>query len=205
MIAAYLLCAIAGVSFMGISAFMGHFGGHGHSGHAGDHGHGGDHGHSAFGLPYLSPVAIAAYVTGFGASGILLTQGLHLTNPLVHVTLAAACAAVFGVVVLLGMAKLTEHAEGNTLASVQDVVGQDVEVSVAIPPGGTGEVSYVAGGSRQQSTARADAGQAFPQGSRVRVTRALDGTLWVTRATATLGQPATLGEPVAPPRQEKIR
>ena len=206
MIALYLVSAVAGVSFMGLSALLGHFGS-GHD-HGGD-GHGGDSGHDGFSLPFFSPLAIAAYVTGFGSSGLMLTQGLGLTSPYLHVPGAVLCAGVFGVGMLAAVAKLTQKTEGNTLPSLQDAVGTEVEVTIAIPAGGTGEVAYVAGGTRQTGLACAEAGQSFPQGARVKVTRAAEGTLHVTHAAAaTLASGnARLGEPVEapPPQREKVR
>lgn len=219
MISLYLLAAVSGFAFMGISALMGHFGGHGDGGHAGHGGHGGHghvghghagtlghHGESGLELPLLSPTAIAAYVTGFGSSGLIITEGLHVANPLIHVPLAMTFAGAFGVSVLFAMAKLSQAAEGNTLASLQDVVGTDVEVSIAIPPSGEGEVAYVDAGTRQTAMARSEAGQSFPQGARVRVTRAVDGTLFVTTAGSLAAKPVSVGEPVElAPQKEKVR
>jgi len=213
MIGLYLLCAVAGFSFMGLSLLLGQFGGHagdaGH-GHVG-HGHAGSLGHhgesGGVELPYFSPLAIAAYVTGFGSAGLLLMEGLHIHNPLIHLPASLAFAATFGVGILFSMAKLAEHTEGNALASLAEVVGTDVEVTIAIPANGAGEVAYVAAGTRVNGIAYAEAGQCFPQGSRVRVSRAVDGNLYVTR-TATLGAaPVSMGEPLeAPPAQkEKAR
>jgi hypothetical protein len=202
MIGLYLLCAVAGFSFMGLSLLMGQFGGHahGHAGSLGHHGHGG-----GVQLPVFSPMAIAAYVTGFGSAGLLLTQAFHIHNPLIHLPASLAFAAAFGVGNLFMMAKLAEHTEGNSLASLGDVVGTEVEVTIAIPEGGDGEVGYVAGGTRTSCIARAEAGQTFAQNTRVRVTRAVDGTLYVTKASALPESTATMGEPLESPPREKVR
>lgn len=210
MIALYLLSAVAGMSFMGLSAILGHFGtghggGHGHGG--GGHGHGGHAGEAGFDLPLFSPLAIASYITGFGSAGLLLTEGLHVANPYIHVPASLIFAGGFGLSMLVAMAKISKQAEGNTLASLQDAVGTDVEVTIAIPPNGSGEVAYVAGGTRQSCIAAAEAGQGFPQGARVRVTRALEGTLYVTLAGALPAGGASVGEPVEarPPERNKVR
>ncbi|MBS2028326.1 MAG: hypothetical protein JST54_10510 [Deltaproteobacteria bacterium] len=224
MIALYLLCAVTGVSFMGLSALLGHFGGHGGGHDAG--GHGGGHGHVGHGsghgqghaqghgqtehlaLPYFSPTAWAAYITGFGSAGLVLTEGLHLTNPLIHVPVSLAFAGGFGVALLFGMAAIADKAESNALSSLQDVIGTDVEVTIAIPADGTGEVAFVAGGTRQTAMARAEAGQTFAQGSRARVTRSADGALFVTLSTAALSTgTASVGEPVEarPAPRDKVR
>ena len=211
MIGLYLLCAVAGFSFMGLSVIMGQFGGHagdaGH-GHVG-HGHAGTLGHhgesGGLQLPFFSPMAIAAYVTGFGSAGLLLMEGLHIHNPLIHLPAATAFAATFGIGILVGMAKLAEHTEGNALASFDDVVGTEVEVTIAIPAGGDGEVAYVAGGTRTSCIARAEAGQTFAQGARVRVTRVVDGSLYVTRTASLAAAPVSVGEPLEAPPKEKVR
>lgn len=213
MITAYLACAVFGVAFMGISALAGHFGGHGgqgqggHGGHGG-HGHAGHAGHLAadsIDLPFFSPSAISAYLTGFGSAGLIITQGLHVTNPWIHVPASAAFAVGFGVSALFGMAKLTQRAEGNSLASTQDVMGQLVEVTIAIPAGGEGEVAYVDAGTRQTAIARADAGQSFAQGASVRVTRVAEGTIYVTTAGALASVGVSVGEPVETPPAAKER
>lgn len=212
MIGLYLLCAVAGFSFMGLSLLMGQFGGHAGDGHAGHVGHGhagslGHHGHDGgVNLPYFSPMAIAAYVTGFGSAGLLLTQAFHITNPLIHLPASIGFAAGFGISTLFLMAKLAEHTEGNALASLADAVGSEVEVTIAIPKSGPGEVAYVSAATRMNCIARAEAGQTFAQGSRVRVTRVVDGTLYVTVAGALPASTPSMGEPLAsPPVKEKVK
>jgi len=218
-IALYLLCAVAGVSFMGLSALLGHFGGGhgghdagGHGGHAGHgHAHGTGHDHDQghhVALPFFSPTAFAAYLTGFGSAGLVLTEGLKLTNPWIHVPASLVFAGGFGAALLFGMAMIADKAESNALSSLQDVVGTDVEVTIAIPADGTGEVAFVDGGTRQTAMARSEAGQEFAQGARARVTRSVEGTLFVTLSSATLAPgTASVGVPMEarPGAREKIR
>ena len=209
MIGAYLFCAVLGMSYLGISALIGELGdgglGHAHAGSFGHHGEQGVH------LPYFSPMAVAAYCTGFGSAGLILTRGLHIANPLIHVPASLAFGGLFGVGILLMMAKIAQHTETNSMSSLAEVVGTVVEVTIAIPAKGTGEVAFVSGGTRQTVLAEAEADQTFKQGARVRVTRAVDGVLYVTlapspslaSASPVLGEP--LDAPPAPKPSQKIR
>jgi hypothetical protein len=213
MSAVFLFCTVVGSAFVVLSNLIGHFsGGDGHGGHGGHagHGHGGHAGHDGHhghvsDLPLFSPTALAAYVTGFGACGLALGH-FGVVNPLLTVPVSLAFGAAFGTGLLWSLARLASSAEGNSLASHDEVVGQDVEVSIAIPESGLGEVAFVAGGTRQALPARAEAGQSFPQGARVRVVRAVEGTLHVTRGAALPAPAAQVGEPVqAPPAKERVR
>jgi membrane protein implicated in regulation of membrane protease activity len=210
MITLYVLCTVTGAAFVVFSNVLGHMvgGDHGAGGHGGG-GHGASHdaqqgGHD--GLPLLSPTAMAAYVTGFGSAGLALAH-FGVVNPLIQVPIALGFAGAFGVGLVATMAKLSRQAEGNSLSRLDDLVGQEVEVTIAIPAAGSGEVAFVSGGTRLTATAQSEAGQTFAQGSRVRVTRVTDGTLRVTLLPA-LGASAvvSVGEPIpTPPHKDPIR
>jgi membrane protein implicated in regulation of membrane protease activity len=209
MISLYLLCTVTGAAFVIITNVLGHAvggDGHGGGGHGGGHGtaHDGTDGHD--GLPLFSPTAIAAYVTGFGSAGLALAH-FGVVNPLIQVPVALGFAGIFGVGLVATMAKVSRQAEGNSLSRLDDLVGQEVEVTIAIPSAGSGEVAFVAGGTRLTATAQSEAGQTFAQGSQVRVTRVTDGTLHVTLLPA-LGASAvvSVGEPIpTPSHKDPIR
>jgi membrane protein implicated in regulation of membrane protease activity len=210
MISLYLVCTVAGAGFVVFTNLIGHaVGGGDHGGHGGGHGghsadgHGSD-GHDA--LPLFSPTAIAAYITGFGSAGLALNH-LGIVNPLLQVPLAAGFAGLFGVGLTAAIVRFSRRAEGNSLSRIDDLVGQDVEVTVAIPAGGSGEVAFVSAGTRQTATAQSEAGQTFAQGARVRVTRVSDGVLHVTLASALgVSTVVPVGEPVpTPSRKDPIR
>lgn len=181
MTSVYLLCAVTGSAFVVLTQLLGHaVGGGDHGGHGGDHGGTGDDG--GVHLPWFSPMALAAYLTGFGCSGLLLTGGLGLESPLLHVPLAVGSAGLFGTGLLYGMWRIRHHAEGNSLARPHEVVGQLAEVTVSIPDGGLGEVAFVAGGTRLTASARTKGTAALVQGMHVRVVDSVDGTLTVEAA-----------------------
>jgi hypothetical protein len=104
------------------------------------------------------------------------------------------------------MGRIADRTEKNSLASLDELVGQEAEVTIAIPSGGSGEVAFVAGGTRQTNSARADGDQQFPQGATVRITRVGDGTVWVGRGAKEALGSAVAGVPVAAlPQKQKVR
>jgi membrane protein implicated in regulation of membrane protease activity len=153
----------------------------GHDVHAG--GHDGDatsdHGHSTISdLPLFSPMTIAAYITGFGGSGLIYHHLLG-DRPFLHVPAAAVTGAAMGVGVSFMAYKLISRFESGKPAHESEAYGQDAEVTVAIPVDGFGEVAYVASGIRRAIPARAEPGVGHAAGERVRVVRITGGTAHV--------------------------
>lgn len=205
----YLLCATLGLAFVAITALFGFIGGgdaHDSGGHAGtdvdasahvsnDFGAGGHGdasgdagGHGGVHLPVFSPMVLAAYVTGFGGSG-LIYRYLFGDRPILHVPLAAVTGLGLGVGVAYFSWRLISFFESARMAREQDAYAQDAEVAVAIPDGGFGEVAYVSGGARQSLPARAELGSTFRAGDRVRIVRITGGTALVRPVTALPGYP----------------
>ena len=175
--------------------------------HGGDVGHGdGDAGHvdsDSMHLPILSPMVLSAFLAGFGGSGLVYRQ-IFGERVWLHMPLAAATSAVLGVGLAWGMWKLTSTIDTNRMARESDVFSSAVEVVITVPKDGTGEITYVSGGTRQTLTARSADGREHKQGETVKVLKLTDGTAWVGEAPSMVA----VSTPVAdsePSRGEPVR
>jgi len=177
----YFACFVVGFVYAFMSSVLSHlFGGDGD--HGGDIGHGdmghGDVGHGEVSLPILSPTIIAAFVTGFGGTGILVT---YLTRwPVVSGVLAA----VVGGLVLAGSAfgllsLIYSHTQGGSEYQTSELIGISAEVITAIPISGFGEIAYEARGSRVNAAARTLDGQAIAKHEHVRIVKVVGSTHFV--------------------------
>ena len=109
---------------------------------------------------------LLAFVAMFGVGGIVATQTLD-----VHGGQAAIVGTGFGAVgfgIAFGLFRMLRRAEGGRPFSLQDLVGMEAVVSVAVPAGRFGSVYIRAEGQTQEISATATA--ELPAGMRVRVT-----------------------------------
>lgn len=119
-------------------------------------GHGGP---SPFGLRVMS-----AFGCGFGGAGAIATA--YKLDALVSSVIGAA----FGLVAALLVyeyARFLYAQEAGEVFELDSVVGHSAEVSVAIPAGATGEISFVLGGERRSLVARSADGSDIAQGTDV--------------------------------------
>ncbi len=123
----------------------------------------------------ISPISIAAFVTAFGAIGIVATRGMGQ---------AAMTSVIWAVVGSLVVAVLA-HAlffflfiapQASSAVRQGDLIGITAEVTAPIPATSVGEISYVAMGSRQTASARSADGQAIPRGATV-IVESITGTV----------------------------
>jgi membrane protein implicated in regulation of membrane protease activity len=144
--------------------------------HPGDSGHTVDSGHPDF--PLFSPLTIALGMTMFGGVGTLM----NLLRVPGYVTFPSA--GVAGVAGWLGafyfFFKLFRVTQGSSEALMQQVIGKEAQVTLAIPPQGLGEIAYVARGSRYNVPARSEDGQTLPAGTLVTVVT-MDDTVCVVK------------------------
>jgi membrane protein implicated in regulation of membrane protease activity len=165
------------------AAHVGH-GGHGatHVGHEAAHaGHShGVHGevpHSetsrVTGLPWLNASSVIGALTWFGAAGYLMLRLGDWALPAVLIgALIAAGAGWYLVARFLGLVLAGEREMDPDDYRLEGTVG---EVTVSIPPGGTGEVVFAKAGARRSEAARAQGGGPIPRGSEVVITTYADG------------------------------
>ena len=198
----FLTCFVFGALFTLASVVLGfaghgaaHFGhspahfGHGdagpaHVGHAGSAhlGHGVDHGQGVHAevphsdqttFPWMNASSVIGALTWFGAAGYLLLRLGDFALPAVLLgALIAAGAGWYLVARFLGLVLAGEREMDPEDYRLEGTVGQ---VTVSIPPGGTGEVVFAKAGARRSEAARAMGGEPIPRGSEVVITTYADG------------------------------
>lgn len=175
----YLLCLGGGFLFLVVLALMGHFfdAGH-HDVGSGGHMDGADHG----GISAFSPMIIAAFMTGFGAFGYLLTLVPATKNPAISAPLAAVGAFVFASVIVSGLRMVFRKTQSSSESKVASVVGTTATLGTGIPENGVGEIVYVQGGTRYTAPARTEDGKAIATGAAVIVTRIVGSQFFVKPA-----------------------
>ncbi len=186
----FLACFVFGALFTLASVVLG-FGGHGaghlahghdglHLGHAHDGLHLG-HGHEAHGshaepgdrFPWFSASSLIGGLTWFGAAGyVLLRLGSWGLPAVVLGALIAGAIGWYLIARFLGLILSGERVMDPDDYRLEGTIGQ---VTVTIPPGGTGEVVFSKGGSRRSEAARALGGAVIPRGSEVVIASYADG------------------------------
>jgi membrane protein implicated in regulation of membrane protease activity len=164
----FLACLGFGALFTLASLVLGqahighiHFGHHDHD--AGLIGH----------LPAGNVSSVLAAITWFGAAGYVLSQLGELALP--AVLLGALIAGAIGwylIARFLGMVLAGQTRLDPADYRLEGTVG---EVTVRIPPSGTGEVVFSKVGLRRSEAARGLNGAAIPRGTEVVITQYADG------------------------------
>lgn len=123
--------------------------------------------HGEIGIPSISPMSLASFVTAFGAFGIISTQLFNASTG-ISLLYAAGGGLAVGIIAQLIFIYVFSP-QISSLRTQQDVVGSTAEVITSIPDGGIGQIALVARGVRVTYSARAAAGQTFKHGEIVRV------------------------------------
>jgi hypothetical protein len=180
----YLICFIVGFTLSLISVLSGffhvpglHHAHHGHHGHihVGSHHHGGEAAISPFNLPTLT-----AFLAWFGGVGYLLTTFTGVWFWLVFV-LAGVGGVLGGSIVFLFLVKVLLAHDKPLNPADYDMVGVLGHLTSGIRPGGTGEISFLQGGTRRSAAARSEDGSEIAKGVDVVVTRYEKGIAYVRR------------------------
>jgi len=148
-----------------------------HGIHLGGHGHMGGGGQNTT-VSFFNMGTLAAFLTWFGGTGYLLTT--HYGVFFAAVLGIAGLSGLGGAsVVFWFLAKVLMSREEALDPADYDMVGVLGKLSIAIRPGGTGELIYTQGGTRRVSGARAEDGAAISRGAEVVVTRYEKGIAYV--------------------------
>ena len=181
---AYLFCLVTGFVFLLGSAVFGHlFGDHGHVEGSGGHAEAGADSSDAPGISFLSPIIMAAFVTGFGAFGLILSQFSATRAPLISVPLALIGAAIVAYALVSMLGRVIRAADSSSESQVATLVGHAATVITPIPNAGVGEIAYVQAGTRYTAPAREEGGQPVASGAAVTITRVV-GSQFYVRAPA---------------------
>jgi len=177
----YLFCLTMGFVFVLISAVFGHvFGDHGHLEGSGGHAETGADSSDAPGVSMFSPIVMAAFVTAFGAFGLMLTQFEATKRPMISAPLAVLGAFVVAFVLVSVLRKIVRASDSSSESQVATLVGHIATVISPIPDGGVGEIAYVQGGSRYTAPAREESGKPVSSGNTVTITRIVGTQFYVS-------------------------
>jgi hypothetical protein len=120
-------------------------------------------------LTIFNPMRMASFLLYFGVIGRLI----QLIFPWMgwFTLLPAVIAGVIGSYLVLQLfAFMYAKLQSSSMAVVEDLIGQQADVTCAIPPGRTGEITYVTGAKRYASAAKAfKAGKGFAKGDKVMI------------------------------------
>ncbi|NMD54088.1 MULTISPECIES: NfeD family protein [Tsukamurella] len=130
MVTVFAVCAVVGILVLIASLILGDF-------EVG----GVELGSADAGLPWLSAPALAAAVGVFGVVGWPLSAGTSLSTPIVVGAAAASGAAAYGL--LMVVLRAMRRAQTGTVAGLRAAVGTIGRLSMEIPTGGWGRVSYI--------------------------------------------------------------
>jgi membrane protein implicated in regulation of membrane protease activity len=179
----YLFCLVIGLVFTLLSVMAGHFFGHGdHVSGSGGHAEAGADSSDMPGISIFSPTVIAAFITAFGAFGIIFTQIAATKSAVVSAPLSIFSAAIVAGALYKLLSAVFAHTQGSSESHVAALVGTDANVISPIPANGVGEIAYVVGGSRYSAPARVEGGVAIPAGQLVKITRVVGTQFYVEAA-----------------------
>ncbi len=177
----YLLCLGGGFLFLVVLALLGHFfeGAGQHDVGSGGHAETGADGTDGSGVSAFSPMIIAAFMTGFGAFGYLLSLVPATKSPLLSAPLAAVGAFAFANVIVSALRLVFRKTQSSSESQVASVVGSTATLGTGIPENGVGEIVYVQGGTRYTAPARTEDGKPIATGAAVIVTRIVGSQFFV--------------------------
>jgi hypothetical protein len=122
--------------------------------------------HPEVGVPSLSPITIASFVTAFGGFG-LIALGLFESTARWSLLWAAGGGLLVAVIAHFAFGYFLIAPQGSSEVRFKDIVGATGEVTTSIPAEGLGEVAFVAQGGRVSYPAKAATGQPIARGTTV--------------------------------------
>lgn len=136
--------------------------------------------HPEVGVPSLSPITIASFVTAFGGFG-LIAVGLFEVSTRWSLVAAAGGALVVAVVAHFAFGYFFIAPQGSSEVQFKDVMGAAGEVTTPIPAEGLGEVAFVAQGGRVSYPAKSASGEAIARGTTVVIEQLSSGVVSVRK------------------------
>jgi membrane protein implicated in regulation of membrane protease activity len=133
-------------------------------------------------IPSLSPVAIASFVTSFGAFG-LIALGLLSVSPAWSLAWAAGGALVVAALAHFAFTYFLIRPQGSSEVQTKDILGTVGEVITPIPSDSVGEVAFVAQGGRVRYPAKSATGTPIARGTTVVIEKLVSGVVVVRPQT----------------------
>ena len=186
----YWVCFFLGFGFAVMSGLLaGVFSGADHAGvghldggHGGDGaGHGAGHGEGTVQFSPLSPVVLAMFISSFGGTGLIFMKFFRWPFA-VHLPVSGFSGLAIAALVFAFFHRIFSVTQASSESIAQEMVGQEAEVTVALPHQGLGEIAYTSRGSRYTNPARTEDGKELPAGTVVRIVK-LSGTTYVVQKT----------------------
>jgi hypothetical protein len=122
--------------------------------------------HGEVGVPSLSPITIASFITAFGAFGLVATQ-LFYQSARTSLIWAAVGGLVVAVIAHFAFGYFLIAPQGSSEVTARDIIGATAEVITPIPAHSVGEIAFVAQGARVTSSARSVDGSPIERGTTV--------------------------------------
>lgn len=118
----------------------------------------------------ISGTIVATFTTGFGGGGIV--GHYLLTWPLVGgLALATGSGLALAAAAFFTLELMFKHTQAGSEFDTRELVEREAEVMTTIPPGSTGEITYIVRGQRETAAARASDGGTIPKGQLVVIER----------------------------------
>jgi membrane protein implicated in regulation of membrane protease activity len=180
----YTICLAVGLLFTIISAVAGHMFGGGDHGDIGTDGHveAGLDAHGMPGISFFSPTVLSAFVTAFGAFGLIFSHIPVTDSVWASAPLAGVSGGLVAWLTYLLFNALFNRTQSSSESQVASLSGQIASIISPIPQHGVGEIAYVQGGSRYTAPARSESGAAIAAGKAVRITRVIGTQFYVQPA-----------------------
>jgi membrane protein implicated in regulation of membrane protease activity len=140
-----------------------------------------DIGGASLQLPSITPFAIASFITGFGAAGIVANLAFEV-SALASLLWAALGGLVLGGATQLFFGVFLLRSQGSSEVHIAGLAGTVAQVTIPIPADSNGQIAFVYQGRRVTYSARASEYQAIPRGAQVRILRVVGGTAVVRPA-----------------------
>ena len=177
----YGICLVVGLLFTLTSVMVGHFFGSGdHVAGSGGHVEAGADASDAPGISIFSPTIIAAFITAFGAFGLIFSQFHKTGNPAVSAPLSVLGGLLVAGVLLGFLRFVFGHTQSSSESRVAKLIGSEANIITPIPADGVGEIAYVVGDTRYTAPARSESGAALANGKTVKITRIVGSQFYVT-------------------------
>ena len=135
--------------------------------------------HGDVGVPSLSPITIASFVTAFGSFGLLAVYLFSVPDK-ISLLWASGGGLVVAVIAHFAFGYFLIAPQGSSEVTARDIIGLTAEVITPIPADGVGQIAFVAQGRRVTFSARSAGGAPVPKGTFVFI-QSFTGSVAVVR------------------------
>ena len=135
--------------------------------------------HGEVGVPSLSPVTIASFVTSFGSFGLIAVYLFNVPDK-ISLLWASGGGLMVAVIAHFAFGYFLIAPQGSSEVTARDIIGLTAEVITPIPTDGVGQIAFVAQGRRVTFSARSAGGASVPKGTFVLI-QSFTGSVAVVR------------------------